>query len=95
MKTREKMLQILLVAGLILGCCACSFGLIGALVNFHPFVLSVWGSDVYSYPQMGRFYEKLLRFTLRKADEVRALFLLRKLSAAPPIAPERPASEPS
>lgn len=49
---------------------ACSFGLIGALVNFHPFVLSVWGSDVYSYPQMGRFYEKFLRFTLRKADEV-------------------------
>ena len=27
---------------------ACSFGLIGALAGFHPYVLSVWGSDVYN-----------------------------------------------
>lgn len=49
---------------------ACSFGLIGALSRFHPFVLSVWGSDVYSYPRQGGLYRHLLTFTLRKADHI-------------------------
>ena len=49
---------------------ACSYGLLGALANKHPFVLSVWGSDVYSYPRMGSIYNRLLRFTLRRADYI-------------------------
>ena len=49
---------------------ACSFGLIGALANFHPYVLSVWGSDVYSYPDQGTLYRKLLTFTLSRADYI-------------------------
>lgn len=49
---------------------ACSFGLLGALTGFHPYVLSVWGSDVYDYPRAGRIYRSLLEFTLRKADRV-------------------------
>ena len=49
---------------------ACSFGLIGALAGFHPYVLSVWGSDVYDYPRQGTIYRQLLTFTLRKADYV-------------------------
>lgn len=49
---------------------ACSFGLIGALSGFHPYVLSVWGSDVYNYPQQGSLYRHLLTFTLRKADHI-------------------------
>lgn len=47
---------------------ACSFGLLGALAAFHPYVLSLWGSDVYDYPQQGRLYNRLLRYTLRRAD---------------------------
>lgn len=47
---------------------ACSYGLLGALTHRHPYVLSVWGSDVYDYPRNGRLYETLLRYTLRKAD---------------------------
>ena len=49
---------------------ACSFGLIGALAGFHPYVLSVWGSDVYNYPRQGSLYRNLLTFTLRKADYI-------------------------
>lgn len=49
---------------------ACSYGLLGALAHRHPYILSVWGSDVYSYPRMGRLYETLLRFTLKRADFV-------------------------
>ena len=29
---------------------ASSYGLVGSLTGFHPFVLSVWGSDVYDFP---------------------------------------------
>lgn len=47
---------------------ASSYGLLGALTKFHPFVVSVWGSDVYSYPQSGTIYKKLLQYTFRKAD---------------------------
>lgn len=47
---------------------ACSFGLLGALSGLHPYVLSVWGSDVYDYPRNGWLYKMLLRYTLHKAD---------------------------
>ena len=47
---------------------ASSYGLLGALTKFHPYVVSVWGSDVYSYPQAGAVYRKLLQYTFRKAD---------------------------
>ena len=30
---------------------ASSYGLLGALSNFHPFLISVWGSDVYNFPE--------------------------------------------
>ena len=29
---------------------ASSYGLLGALTNYHPYVISVWGSDVYDFP---------------------------------------------
>ena len=47
---------------------ASSYGLLGALTHFHPFVVSVWGSDVYSYPQAGFIYKKLLQYTFKRAD---------------------------
>ena len=49
---------------------ASSFGLLGALSSYHPFLLSLWGSDVYIYPRAGKLYESLLRFTLRRADRL-------------------------
>ena len=30
---------------------ATSFGLVAALTGFHPFIISVWGSDVYEFPE--------------------------------------------
>lgn len=30
---------------------ATSYGFLGALSNFHPYVLSVWGSDVFDFPR--------------------------------------------
>lgn len=47
---------------------ASSFGLIGALTHFHPYVVSVWGSDVYEYPLAGKIYRKMLEYSLRCSD---------------------------
>lgn len=49
---------------------ASSFGLLGAMTGFHPYVVSVWGSDVYDYPNAGLIYRKLLEFTLKRADKI-------------------------
>lgn len=49
---------------------ASSYGLLGALTHFHPYIISVWGSDVYSYPKAGWVYKKLLSHALKKADAI-------------------------
>jgi glycosyltransferase involved in cell wall biosynthesis len=49
---------------------ATSYGLLGALSGFHPYVLSVWGSDVYDFPHKSILHRALLRFNLRRADKV-------------------------
>lgn len=45
-----------------------SFGTIGALSGFHPFIISVWGSDVYDFPHYAPFGKLLVRHNFRKAD---------------------------
>ena len=49
---------------------ASSYGLIGALTRFQPFVVSVWGSDVYDFPNKGMINKHLLKFTLSKAKKI-------------------------
>ena len=49
---------------------ATSYGLIGALTNFHPFIISVWGSDVFDFPKVSILHRKIIEFNLRKADKV-------------------------
>ncbi|EES91613.1 glycosyltransferase family 4 protein [Clostridium botulinum] len=49
---------------------ASSYGLIGALLNYHPYVISVWGSDIYEFPLKGRLFEKIIKFNLSKADKI-------------------------
>ena len=47
---------------------ASSYGLLGALSSFHPFIVSVWGSDVYSFPDKSVLHRKVLEYVLKKAD---------------------------
>lgn len=47
---------------------ASSYGLLGALAGFHPYIISVWGSDVYDFPQMNFLFKKILCYNLNKAD---------------------------
>lgn len=49
---------------------ASSFGFIGALTHFHPYIISVWGSDVYEYPLAGNVYRKMLEYSLRRSDYI-------------------------
>jgi glycosyltransferase involved in cell wall biosynthesis len=49
---------------------ATSYGLLGALTRFHPFIISVWGSDVYDFPNISILHRKLLCYNLKKADYI-------------------------
>lgn len=49
---------------------ATSYGLIGALSGFHPFILSVWGADVFDFPGKSFLHRKIVEFNLRKADRI-------------------------
>lgn len=46
------------------------YGFLGALAGFHPFVLSVWGSDVLIAPKKSAILKWLIKFALKKADLV-------------------------
>ncbi len=49
---------------------ATSYGLLASLLNKHPYILSVWGSDVYDFPKGGFLNKKLLEHNLRAADYI-------------------------
>lgn len=49
---------------------ASSYGLLGALINYHPFVLSVWGSDIYDFPNKNFLNRAIIKYNLRKADVI-------------------------
>ncbi|MGQ0632313.1 MAG: glycosyltransferase [Sporichthyaceae bacterium] len=47
-----------------------SYGLLGALANRHPYVVSVWGSDIYDFPAGGPAQRRMVTFALGRADAV-------------------------
>jgi len=59
---------------------AASYGLIGALTGFHPFILSVWGIDILTFPNNSVLHKKMIEYSLKKADKVLATsyFLAKK-----------------
>lgn len=46
---------------------ATSYGLAGALCNWHPYLIHTWGRDVLDFPRY-RIYRALVSFNLRQAD---------------------------
>jgi glycosyltransferase involved in cell wall biosynthesis len=49
---------------------ASSYGFMGALSGFHPFFISVWGSDIFIFPKKSIFHRMILKFTLYRADNI-------------------------
>lgn len=49
---------------------ATGYGTLAALAGFHPTILSVWGSDVFGFPNQSVVHKCLLRFNLARADKI-------------------------
>ena len=49
---------------------ASSYGLLGALAGFHPFIISVWGADIYNFPLKSLFHKIIIKYSLRNADKI-------------------------
>lgn len=49
---------------------ATSFGLLGALSGQHPYLISAWGSDIFSFPKSSFLNRNLLKWILSRADQL-------------------------
>lgn len=49
---------------------ASGYGLTAKLLNFHPLVLSVWGSDIFEFPKKSYIHRKLIQLNLNNADVI-------------------------
>lgn len=49
---------------------ASSYGLLASLSGFHPFILSVWGSDVFEFPKKSFIHKRILKYNLSKANVI-------------------------
>lgn len=47
---------------------ASSYGLIGSLINYKPYIISAWGTDIYEFPQNGFIQKSIIKYNLKKAD---------------------------
>jgi glycosyltransferase involved in cell wall biosynthesis len=49
---------------------ATSYGLLGAMTRFRPYIVSVWGSDVYTFPNDFFINKYILKYNLNCADVI-------------------------
>ncbi|MDT3696516.1 MAG: glycosyltransferase [Ignavibacterium sp.] len=49
---------------------ASSYGFLGAMTNFHPFFISVWGSDVFRFPKYSFLHKFIFTFSISRADKI-------------------------
>lgn len=49
---------------------ASSYGLLGALAGKHPYIISMWGSDVYYFPRISPLHRWILKYNLSCADVI-------------------------
>jgi len=49
---------------------ASSYGILGMISRFHPFIVSVWGSDLYLFAEKNFIYKKFFKNVIKSADKV-------------------------
>lgn len=49
---------------------ASSYGLLGARSGFHPLIISVWGYDVFHFPNRSFIHKRMIRSNLSQADKI-------------------------
>ncbi|MBS4033791.1 MAG: glycosyltransferase [Ignavibacterium sp.] len=57
---------------------ASSYGLIGSLTKFHPFILSVWGADIFNFPEQSPLHKAIIKYNLSKADRILSTSVVMK-----------------
>jgi glycosyltransferase involved in cell wall biosynthesis len=55
---------------------AASYGLLGALTGFHPFINSIWGIDISIFPKISFLHRHIIKYTLRSADALTATSII-------------------
>lgn len=69
---------------------ASGYGTLARLVDFHPYVLSVWGSDVYDFPYKSKLHHWLVQKNLYAADKLSSTshcMMEQTLKIAPKLQP--------
>lgn len=49
---------------------ASSYGFLGALMGYKPYILSVWGTDIYDFPRNGLLQKMIIKYNFKKADYI-------------------------
>lgn len=49
---------------------ASSYGFLGSLMGYHPFIVSVWGTDIYDFPRNGFIQKRIIKHNFKKADYI-------------------------
>lgn len=49
------------------------FGMYGALTNYHPFVTTIWGSDISLIPEISILHKNIVKYALKKSDLIHTL----------------------
>ncbi|MDR1773793.1 MAG: glycosyltransferase [Clostridioides sp.] len=49
---------------------ASSYGLLGALSGFHPYMITIWGSDIYDFPKGGFIQKNIIKYNFKKSDYI-------------------------
>jgi len=47
-----------------------SYGLLGALSGFKPLIISVWGSDIFQFPNHSFLHRASVKYSLNRADRI-------------------------
>ncbi len=47
---------------------ATSYGLLGVMSQFRPLIISVWGSDVFNFPNYSFLHRKVFKYIINQAD---------------------------
>ena len=49
---------------------ASSYGFLGRIINFRPYFISVWGSDVFEFPKRSSITKRVFKYSLNGADKI-------------------------
>lgn len=61
---------------------ATSYGLLGILSRFHPIIISLWGTDVYDFPNNSFAHKAVFKYILSNSDKILSTSNAMKYEAA-------------